>query len=148
MFFGGRPGDGWRDATRRLGGWCARHKAERRPGFAGSCTSHGWWEALGGRRRGLCRGQTTGEGQRNSDIADQAVPCNNNPSCGCAALLQEVASTSGVKRVEKGKKGERVSPEGADDDVATLSVASLSQSEGDTREEQTGAEKHVPQTLS
>lgn len=62
--------------------------------------------------------------------------------------MQEVASTSGVKRVEKGKKGERVSPEGADDDVATLSVASLSHLGGDTREEQTGAEKRVPQTLS
>lgn len=46
--------------------------------------------------------------------------------------------------MEKGKKGERVSPEGADDDVATLSVASLSHSGGDTREEQTGQRSVSP----
>lgn len=46
-----------------------------------------------------------------ADIADQAVPCNNNSSSGCAALLQEVASMLEARRkrerdVEMGKKEE------------------------------------------
>lgn len=36
-----------------------------------------------------------------ADIADQAVPCNNNSSSGCAALLQEVASMSGSEEKER-----------------------------------------------
>lgn len=105
MFFGGRPGDGWRDATRRLGGWCARHKAERRPGFAGSCTSHGWWEALGGRRRGLCRGQTTGEGQRNSGRCHTGpTTLRRKPMCYRAldmATLNRVGLGASIKHKQK-----------------------------------------------
>lgn len=43
-----------------------------------------------------------------ADIADQAVPCNNNPSCGCAAaLLHEVASMSGEGGESERERGER-----------------------------------------
>lgn len=45
-----------------------------------------------------------------ADIADQAVPCNNNPSCGCAAaLLHEVASMSGKGGSEREREGEKES---------------------------------------
>lgn len=43
-----------------------------------------------------------------ADIADQAVPCNNNSSSGCAALLQEVASMLGARRKrEREREGEK-----------------------------------------
>lgn len=42
-----------------------------------------------------------------ADIADQAVPCNNNSSSGCAALLQEVASMLGSEEKERERYEER-----------------------------------------
>lgn len=68
-----------------------------------------------------------------ADVADQAVPCNNNSSSGCAALLQEVASMLGARRKsererERGKnrtQGFQGVAQGADDVVVMHSKTLL-----------------------